>query len=102
ELRDALGTDKKQSSWFKRKPKAWRTSAPTLVGGAKVAPLQPTLLLVSRAGATPALSMVANASMGKAPLTMRYRKRSKATIMVGLGNYDTLYRAYLAHVGRGY
>lgn len=102
ELRAALGRDVHKSSWFKRKPKAWRAPALTTVGGAKVAPLQPTILLVSRAGATPALSMVANASMGTEPLKKRYRKRSKATIMVGIGNYDSLYRSYLAHVGRTY
>lgn len=102
ELRAVLGRDVHTSSWFRRKPKAWRATAPMQVGGAKVSPLQPTIFLVSKAGATPALSMVANASMGKEPLTRRYRKRAKATIMVGLNNYDALYRAYLAHVGRTY
>ncbi|TIC87407.1 hypothetical protein E8D34_09755 [Nocardioides sp. GY 10113] len=95
-LRAMLGTKKSASDYFVIRKRAWRSS------GRGVAKLDPTVLLISQAGATPAYGMVATSNMGRAPLTKRYRKRTKATISTDGGTYDTLYRAYLAVIGRGY
>lgn len=99
-LRSLLGTQVDQASWFRAAPRAWKRSS---VAGAVVAPPQkPTTLLISRAGATPAFSLVSNAAMHNAPLRPNYRRRSTARVTVDHGTYDTLYRQYLAHVGRTY
>ncbi|MGN0062672.1 MAG: endonuclease/exonuclease/phosphatase family protein [Nocardioides sp.] len=102
QLRLLLRNDGNAASWFRWKPKAWRTSASTKVHGRTVAPLRPTVLLISQAGATPAFSLVANATMGRESLKVTYRKRVKANVKVDLGSYDTHYRDYLAHVGKTY
>lgn len=100
ELRSLLGTRVKEMSWFRKVPQAWRGDR---VVRTQVAKRQkPTTLLISRAGATPAFSLVANTAMDKKPLRTSYRRRSTARVHVDIATYDALYRQYLAQVGRSY
>lgn len=100
ELRRLLGTRTEELSWFRKVPQAWKRDR---VVGAQVAKRQrPTSLLISRAGGTPAFSLVSNARMDKKPLRRSYRRKSIARVAVDLPTYDRLYSQYLAQVGRSY
>lgn len=100
ELRALLGTRTKQMSWFRKVPRAWRSDR--VVGSQVVKRQKPTTLLISRAGATPAYSLVSNRAMDKKPLRPSFRRRTTARVSVDISTYDALYRQYLAQVGRSY
>lgn len=100
-LRKLLGHDSTQPRYFVKKRNLWPDSsrAPRRAVGGK---LQPTMLLISRAGGTPAFGLTANTNLGRKPLQRRYGSPTLAKVTTDLASYDKRYRKYLAAIGRSY
>lgn len=92
DLKRVLGTKTSRPSYFAQRD-AWRPSRPKLAQ---------TVLLISRAGATPAVGFSVNATLGFESVRPSYRRKSTAVVTADTASYDRLYRGYLAVLGRTY
>lgn len=98
-LRTLLGSDSAASSYYVSAPEAWAATSST---GTSASGLTPTLLLVSRAGGTPAFALRADSDLGRASLRKSYPTPTTAKVSTTSTKYDELYTAYLAAIGRTY
>lgn len=100
-LRAKLGRNHRSTRYFVQKRGVWTNTSrrPQRARGGR---LDPTMLLISRAGATPAFGMVANSNLSRAPLRVRYRRPTVARVTTDAATYDRAYRRYLAAIGRSY
>lgn len=98
-LRAALGANRHASSYYVSAPRAWASTSPTRTASSG---LRPTMLMVSRAGGTPSLSILSNSNLSLEPLKPSYGRVSTARVSTALDAYDDRYRTYLASIGRSY
>lgn len=98
QLRKLLGNKKSASSYFVKAGRAWPSGRAKGSSGY----LKPTLLLISRTGATEAFGMWADCDMGLTSMQPKWGKVCTATVTTSLVKYDRAYGRYLAVIGRSY
>ncbi len=101
ELRSLLGLRRSTSNYFTLVPKAWSYGA-GMAPRRKKRLLDPTVLLISRAGATDAFALVADSSLATGAVSQRSPRPAKAVISTSASSYDSLYRGYLGVISRTY
>jgi endonuclease/exonuclease/phosphatase (EEP) superfamily protein YafD len=99
-LRSVLGTDTRRPTYLTKVSTRWR-----YVAGGSSQPgrggLDPTMLLISQAGATNAFALVSrDTNLGRVP--HKPGTVTTATVTTDLAKYDKLYHRYLAPLGVSY
>lgn len=97
-LADRLGSRRTRSSYYVQLDRQWRSDGSP--NPRRPVRLDPTVLLISLAGATPAYAMRSNSPMSLAPTRPGYPRPTTARVTTSKTAYDQIYRTYLAAIGR--